>query len=224
MTASNYRQSLSLVLAHEGGYTDHPRDPGGPTNLGVTQRVYDAYRAYRGLKTQSVKLISSTEVADLYAKNYWKLVKGDSLPAGLDYAVFDFAVNSGVSRATRYLQRVIGVEDDGALGLISLTAIERAYKADPIKLITKYCLNRLAFLESLDTFDVFGKGWTRRVVGLKDGAQENDKGVLDYAVMMAKRNQIYTLPVSIGSKPDELGAKAIVPLKDDSFVLASVQS
>src|SRR5690349_19262882 len=101
MSASNFRTSLGLVLAHEGGYVNHPKDPGGATNFGVTQKVYDAFRKYHGLKTQSVKLIATSEVSDIYNRNYWKLCRADSLPCGLDYAVFDFDVNSGVSRAVR---------------------------------------------------------------------------------------------------------------------------
>ncbi len=220
MAASNFRRSLSLVLAHEGGYVNHPRDPGGATNKGVTQAVYDAFRKYHNLKTQSVKDILSSEVSEIYAKNYWKLVRGDSLPCGLDYAVFDFAVNSGVSRAVRYLQRLVGVADDGALGMISLAAIEAAAKADEEKVILQYCANRMAFLKSLGTFSTFGKGWTRRVVGSLPGVQETDSGVVDYAVLMARRDNVIQLPTSIGTRVAEVAAKATAPLKSDTFVEA----
>ncbi len=220
MAASNFRRSLSLVLAHEGGYVNHPRDPGGATNNGVTQAVYDAFRKYHNLKTQSVKEILSSEVSEIYAKNYWKLVRGDSLPCGLDYAVFDFAVNSGVSRAVRYLQRLVGVADDGALGMISLAAIEAATKADEEKLIVQYCANRMAFLKSLGTFDTFGKGWTRRVVGSLPGVQETDSGVVDYAVTMARRDNVIQLPTSIGTRQGEAAGKATAPLKSATFVEA----
>lgn len=217
MAASNFRRSLALVLAHEGGYSNHPADPGGATNFGVTQAVYDAYRRYNHCAVQSVRQISTTEVSELYAKNYWNLIRGDSLPIGLDYAVFDFAVNSGVSRAIRYLQRLVGVTDDGALGMVSLAAIEAAFNHDAELLITKYCANRLAFMESLKTFPIFGKGWTRRVIGMAPGAQDSDGGVLDYAINMVKKADVALLP-----KSSELKAKAVAELKSATFVQSVV--
>lgn len=209
MSASNFRPSLALVLAHEGGYSNHPLDPGGATNFGVTQKVYDAYRNYHGSKLQPVKNIASSEVSDIYNKNYWRLVRGDSLPCGIDYAVFDFAVNSGVSRAVKYLQRLVGVEADGVIGFMSLDAIEKADRANPEKLIAQYCSNRLEFLKQLPSFNTFGLGWTRRVVGYQAGVQKSDTGVVDYATFMAKRESAYILPTAIGGgDPNELNSKA----------------
>jgi hypothetical protein len=217
MSAKNYKPSLSLVLAHEGGYVNHPKDPGGPTNKGVTQRVYDAYRKLHGLAVQSVKLIAADELAELYKKQYWCLVRGDDMPAGLDYAVFDFAVNSGVSRAIRYLQRTVGVNDDAVIGDMTLGAVIAEARKDELGLINRYCANRMAFLRSLGTFPTFGTGWTRRVVGYTPGAQEKDTGVLDYATVMAQRDVAFgagsaatlPLPAEIGSKPGEVPGKAI---------------
>lgn len=220
MTASNYRQSLALVLAHEGGYVNHPSDPGGPTNQGVTQKVYDAYRAYHKLKAQSVKLITSLEVSEIYDKNYWRLVKGDSLPCGLDYAVFDFGVNSGVSRAVRYLQLLAGVEDDGVIGVQTLAAVEKKAAENEEQLILQYCANRVAFLKSLSTFPTFGKGWMRRVVGYTDGVQLDDSGVIDYAIKMARADDIYVMPIEIGTRTDEQAGKAVAPLEPQTFPLA----
>lgn len=211
MSAQNYKPSLALVLAHEGGYVNHPKDPGGATNQGVTQAVYNAYRRVKGFPIQSVKLISGDEVADIYQKQYWKLVRGDSLPAGLDYAVFDFAVNSGVSRAVRYLQRLVGVEDDAVIGNMTLAAIYAAARANEESLIINYCANRMAFLKSLGTFSTFGKGWTRRVIGYSPGYQNNDSGVLDYAISMAKGDLDYTMPTAIGNKLGEIAGKAVAP-------------
>ena len=220
MTASNFRPSLTLTLAYEGGYVNHPRDPGGATNKGVTQAVYDAYRKYNGLKPQSVKLIVNTEVTEIYAKNYWRLVRGDSLPCGFDYAVFDFAVSSGVSRAVRYMQRLVGVADDGVIGLATLTAVEAAARANEEAMIAQYCANRVAFLRSLKTFPTFGKGWMRRVVGTFDGVQVKDSGVIDYATGMAKKDSVYMMPAEIGTKPGEVGGKAVAPLEPETFVEA----
>lgn len=222
MTAQLYKPALTLVLAHEGGFVNHPADPGGPTNKGITQKVYDAYRRVHGLPTQSVKLISSTEVEEIYRLQYWKLIRGDSLPAGLDYAVFDFAVNSGISRAARYLQRLVGVNDDAIIGNGTLDAVYTAAKQNEEALIIGYCANRLQFLKSLGTFPVFGTGWTRRVIGNIPGVQAKDTGVVDAAVFMARNDTTYQLPAEIGSHPGEIAGKAIAPDTDrDVFPVAT---
>jgi lysozyme family protein len=220
MSAGNFRNSLSLVLAHEGGYVNHPKDPGGATNKGITQKVYDAYRTYMRLGMQSVKLIKDSEVSDIYNKNYWKPIKGDSLPCGLDYAVFDFGVNSGVSRAVKYLQRQLGLNQDGVLGLVTLSAVDVAMEKDEEQVIAQYCANRLAFLKSLSTFDTFGKGWTRRVVGYRIGVQSDDMGVLDYATLMARRDNQYLMPREIGKLEGEVAGKAIAPDTPESYIEA----
>lgn len=211
MTAALYKPSLALVLAHEGNFVNHPADPGGPTNKGVTQRVYDAYRKVKGLVSRSVKFIDAIETEEIYRKQYWRMVKGDDLPAGLDYAVFDFAVNSGISRAVKYLQKLVGINADGALGLESMSAIFAAAKADEEALIIKYCANRLAFLKSLPTFPTFGKGWSRRVIGDISGVQSNDSGVIDVAITMANGDSAYMMPLAIGLVTGETPAKAIAP-------------
>lgn len=224
MSASNYKPSLSLVLAHEGGYVNHPKDPGGATNKGVTQAVYDSYRKIKGLPVQSVKLISSDEVGEIYQKQYWRQVKGDDLPTGLDYAVFDFGVNSGVSRAARYLQRLVGVPDDGVIGNQTLSAIYAEARKDEEKLIAAYCANRLAFLKSLATFSTFGVGWTRRVIGYQAGVQKADSGVLDYAIFMARDDATFGLPTEIGKLADEVPGKAIAPPEmKDVFPVATAE-
>jgi lysozyme family protein len=191
MAASNFRPSLSLVLAHEGGYVNHPADPGGATNNGVTQKVYDAYRDYMHLPRQSVKHILDSEVSDIYNKQYWRTIKGDSLPCGIDYAVFDFGVNSGISRAIKYLQRLVGFtgdDIDGVLGMVTLAAVEAKCVENTEACIAQYCANRLVFLRSLRTFPTFGKGWTRRVIGYHVGVQKSDSGVIDYATFMARND------------------------------------
>lgn len=216
MTATNRKLGLSLVLAHEGGYVNHPRDPGGATNQGVTQRVYDAYRTLKGRPRQSVRNMVADEVADIYTRQYWNLVRGDDLPAGLDYAVFDFAVNSGPARAIRYLQSVVGLvgdDIDGLIGMGTLAAVNKAVEKDEEAVITALCDKRLAFVRGLDTFDVFGKGWTRRIVGEKAGAQPGtDKGVIDYAIMLARNDPTFVMPAAIGVVQGEVAAKAMPPI------------
>lgn len=155
---SNFEKALAAVLVHEGGYVNHPRDPGGATNKGVTQAVYDGYRRRQGKPGQSVRLISEAEIGAIYKFQYWDMVRGDDLPSGVDYAVFDFAVNSGVSRAAKYLQRVVGTPQDGVIGVRTLGAIKStAYT------INALCDRRMGFLRTLRIFPTFGRGWTRRV-------------------------------------------------------------
>ncbi|MEI2387627.1 glycoside hydrolase family 108 protein [Breoghania sp. JC706] len=183
MSFQNYRQCLEWVLAYEGGYIDHPKDPGGATNRGVTQRVYTAYRKRLGLSTQSVRHITADEVASIYRSQYWDAIRGDGLPAGVEFAVFDFAVNSGVRRAVKALQRALGIRADGIIGNITLAA---ARAADPESLITAVCKRRMSFLHRLSTFATFGRGWTHRVEGYRARFQPGDTGVLDRAILLAR--------------------------------------
>lgn len=155
---ASYDAALSAVLKHEGGFVNDPKDPGGATNKGVTQAVYDGWRAKHGLVKQTVRSIADPEVASIYRAQYWDAIKGDDLPAGVDYATFDFAVNSGVSRAARFLQAVGGVAQDGIIGPATIGAVTH----DPKHIIGALVDKRLAFLKSLGTFSHFGKGWTAR--------------------------------------------------------------
>ena len=150
---------LEYILKHEGGYVNHPKDPGGATNYGITQEVYNNYLHASGKKSQSVSLISRREVEAIYRVKYWMAIRGDQLPVGWDYAMFDFAVNSGISRAVKMAQLAVGVVDDGIMGDKTMSAIRTA----PPEALDKYISMRQDFLCSLKTFPTFGKGWTRRV-------------------------------------------------------------
>lgn len=212
MAASNYRASLPLVLAHEGGFVDHPKDPGGPTNKGITQKVYNSFRSNKGLAKQSVRLISQAEVDEIYREQYWNLVQGDRLPVGLDYAVFDYSVNSGVSKAVKDLQRCLNIRVDGIVG--EETIRKAAGINDLEGFIVGYCNKRLSFLKSLKTWATFGKGWKRRVDGDFDGFKDGDRGVLDYAVLMVRNvdkpvKEIVPAPAAIGTKPGEENGKGL---------------
>ncbi len=183
----NFDQIMDWLAVYEGGYVNHPRDPGGATNRGVTQRVYDAYRRNKGRPLQSVRHISDGEHDEIYLRQYWQPIRGDDLPDGLDATMFDFAVNSGVSRAARTLQRSLGVTADGIIGEITLSAVyERVNRGALIDLIVDVNNRRMSFLRRLSTFDVFGKGWTRRVVGDQPGVQAGDIGVVDRSVYLAR--------------------------------------
>ena len=164
----NFASSLAAVLVHEGGYVNHARDPGGATNKGVTQTVYDDWRAKQGLEKRSVREIEQSEVAAIYRKQYWDAIRGDDLPSGVDYCVFDFAVNSGVKRAARFLQEALLVSIDGQIGPITLKA---ANDAPAHALCDLICDLRLCFLRSLSIYDTFGRGWTRRVEDVRTKAK-----------------------------------------------------
>lgn len=157
---TNYSTCLAKILQYEGGKVDHPRDPGGRTNQGVTQRVFTAYLSRKGKANRDVYKMVDTERDEIYRKQYWDAVKGDELPGGIDLAVFDIAVNSGPARGVKFLQKALGVKQDGLLGMVT---VETAKKADPAKVVNAICDARLLWLRGLGTFGTFGKGWTRRV-------------------------------------------------------------
>jgi uncharacterized protein (TIGR02594 family) len=159
MTASSYDEALRRVLVHEGGYSNHPSDPGGPTNWGIT--IQDA-RAYwkKEATAADVRSMPVDVAKDIYRSKYWDAMCCDNLPTGVDYAVFDYGVNSGIARAARVLQRLVGAGVDGEIGPDTIAATARA---KPAKLINQICDERLAFLQGLKTWSVFGNGWGRRV-------------------------------------------------------------
>lgn len=189
------------VLRHEGGYVNHPRDPGGATNKGVTQRTYNAYLERVGRPAQSVRNITSSEIARIYRAQYWNVVRGDQLPDGVDYTVYDFAVNSGPSRAAKHLQRAVGVPADGVIGEITLAAVART---DAQAIIERVNASRMAFLRGLRHWGTFGRGWTRRVTEVRSTSLDEARAVGQTAP------QIY--------EPTELEPMAKAP---DSQVLPS---
>jgi lysozyme family protein len=161
-----YNSAITKLLKHEGGYTNHPSDPGGPTNFGITIADYRKYINPAGTASD-VANMHVDEARAIYKAKYWDALKCDELPAGVDYAVFDFGVNSGVSRSAKYLQRIVGVDDDGKIGPKTLAAVG----ADNAKhIIETLCDERLRFLRSLKTWPVFGKGWGRRVTEVRADA------------------------------------------------------
>ena len=155
----NYQHCLEMILHHEGGYVNHPKDPGGETNLGVTKRVYEEWGGQKKMRDLTV-----SDVAPIYKKNYWDRLKGDDLPNGLDLCVFDFAVNAGPGRAAKYLQSMIGTTVDGGIGPNTLRAVGNYVEEVGLQTaIENYQANRQRYYEKLNTFETFGRGWTRRV-------------------------------------------------------------
>lgn len=167
-------QIQAWVLASEGGYVDHPSDPGGATNMGITHRTLAAWRKVPSVTKQAVKDLTRAEALDIYEANYWRTSGADRLPEGLDYAVFDYAVNSGPARAVKDLQRVVGVTDDGIMGAQTLAAVERYGAVRAIEGLTE---RRMAFLRGLTTFGTFGRGWTRRVEDVSAKARKLAVGI-----------------------------------------------
>lgn len=163
---SNFNRSLDMVLKHEGGYSHHSQDPGGMTNLGVTAKVWQEWVGHP-VDEKQMRALTQQNVAPLYKRKYWDACRADELVSGLDYAVFDYAVNSGVGRAAKTLQACVGVTPDGGIGPVTLAAV-KAHNSS--KLIENLCDKRLDFLQSLSTFPTFGKGWERRVNEVKADA------------------------------------------------------
>jgi lysozyme family protein len=160
---SAFEACHAITHQWEKGYANHPRDPGGATMDGVTQRVYDAFRRKEGRPLQPVRRITHEEKLAIYERQYWQAVHGDNLPPGLDLVVYDMAVNSGPSRGIRYLQAALGLKQDGHMGEVTLAALQEAYdRDDDDAVIKRYMDARERFLRSLGTFDVFGKGWMNR--------------------------------------------------------------
>lgn len=159
MASENYDKCLEIILHHEGGYVNHPKDPGGETNLGVTKRVYEEWGGTKDMKDLTVE-----DVAPIYRKNYWDRMKCDDLPNGLDLCLFDFGVNAGTSRSAKFLQKLIGTTVDGGIGPNTIRAtynyIDEVGVDGAVKNFQKA---RQEYYESLGTFETFGRGWTRRV-------------------------------------------------------------
>lgn len=151
-----------ILLKQEGGYVNNARDPGGITNLGVTKAVWEAW-THCPAGEADMRALTPAVVAPLYRVQYWNGIDGDKLHPAVALCVFDFAVNSGVSRAARYLQDIAGVGQDGHIGPATLAALDKWIAANSVAgLVKRYMSARRVFYKSLSTFDVFGKGWLRR--------------------------------------------------------------
>ena len=165
---ANFQRVIPLILSTEGGYVDDPHDPGGATNLGVTIGTAKAL----GLDIDhdgdvdkvDIKLLKPADAAKVYQHFYWDAVEGDLLPSGLDYAVFDFAINSGVRRASEFLQRIIGAKPDGHIGPNTLGLVPAANVG---AVIERLSADRLAYLKRLPNWSRYGGGWGKRVEAVR---------------------------------------------------------
>ncbi len=169
-----FARCLDVVLAQEGGYADHPADPGGATNMGITRKTLARWREvapWWALPKDAVRALDRDEAARIYEAEYWRAVRGDELPAGLDLALFDYAVNSGPARAAKALQAILEVAADGVIGPLTLGALRARIAAEGVAaIIVALCGGRLDFLQRLASFAMFGRGWTRRVAAIRAAA------------------------------------------------------
>ena len=156
VAASRFAGSVVRVLAVEGGYVEHRVDPGGATKHGVTRARLAQHRG-RPVTKAEVRGLTIAEAVAIYRTLYWDALAADELPPGLDHALFDFAVHSGVPRAARALQRTLGVADDGP------ATIAAARQADAMLMLERLCAERRAFMSGLSTWRTFGKGWSARM-------------------------------------------------------------
>lgn len=167
MTACNYEAALARLLAHEGGYSNHPSDPGGPTKFGITIADYRKY-VKPDATPADVRAMTVADAKAIYRARYWDAQRCDELPAGVDYAVFDYGVNSGIGRSGKVLRRMLSLPD--TTHKVSDDVIAAAKRADAKALVAAICDERLRFLKALKTWPVFGKGWGRRVAEVKAAA------------------------------------------------------
>jgi lysozyme family protein len=163
MAHDNKAACMAEIFRHEGGFVNHPKDPGGATNMGITIGTLRDWRR-QPVTVADVRNLTHAEATEIYSKNYWQPVRGDELPHGVDLVTFDPAVNSGVSRGAQWLQRALGVPADGKIGPVT---IEAARKAPAVKTIRKAIEIRAGFLRGLRTWSTFGKGWSRRIADVE---------------------------------------------------------
>lgn len=162
MAKLTFDQAFDRLISHEGGYVNHPNDPGGETNWGISKRSYP---------NLNIKALTRDDAKKIYKTDFWDAVGGDRLPSSVVYQLFDFAVNSGIGTAIRYLQRAIGVADDGHWGPMSQGAAETMGEQDMLFLLNA---ERLDFMTKLKGWDSFGRGWARRIAGnLRYAAKDN---------------------------------------------------
>ncbi|MDB5243774.1 MAG: secretion activator protein [Spirosoma sp.] len=204
--------AISAVLDTEGGFSNHPKDPGGATNLGVTLKVLSAWRD-KACTVADIQALARDEAAAIFGRQYADKVMFNDLPAGLDYAVLDTAVHSGTSRAVKLLQQQLGFSDDavdGIMGEITLAAVRNAGGLGA--LITGYCDARLGFMRTLRNWSTFKNGWTLRV-----------RGVKQTALAMAAGDEV-TQGVRVGElgQAKATGAVSIASTRSGAVALASV--
>lgn len=158
--STNFDAALEHVLQFEGGYVDHPSDPGGATNMGITIGTLADWRGTPVTK-DDVRNLTLQEAGQIYKARYWDVCRCGEMPKGIAFMLFDSAVNHGPHRAIIFLQQAAGVADDGIIGPQTLGAVNGA---DAEQLTEEYAARRMNFYGKLSTFSVFGLGWSRRLM------------------------------------------------------------
>jgi lysozyme family protein len=159
MSASNFLVLINRVLGHEGGYVNNPKDPGGETNWGISKRSYP---------NVSIKELTRNQAIAIYYRDFWLKAHCEEFSDGSAYQLLDSAVNSGINQSIRFMQRALGVADDGVYGPVTLEAMRKTSETDFIML---FIAERLEFMTKLKGWDSFGRGWARRIAqNLRYGA------------------------------------------------------
>ena len=153
----NFDRAFERLIGHEGGYVNHPSDPGGETKFGITRRTAREH-GYTG----SMHELTREEARRIYKSSYWDRAQADAYDAAISFQLFDAAVNHGVGTAIRFLQRAVNVADDGIVGPVTLNAIKSMSVTD---VLARFNAERLEFYTKLSTWPTFGRGWARRIVG-----------------------------------------------------------
>ena len=164
--SSRFEACMPFIFKAEGGYSDNPGDPGGPTNFGITLATLRAYEGDSNLTADDVKKLTPAVAKEIYRTAYWNRMQCGELPVGLDLEVFDFGVNSGPAESVKTLQRLVGVTQDGSVGPITLAAVRQFNVGD---LIGRFAQARLAFYQSLNMPE-FEQGWATRVAQIQTAA------------------------------------------------------
>lgn len=228
MASETLSTALALMFGHEGGYVNAKTDSGGPTKYGITHRTLAAHRGVKSVTAEQVKAMTKAEAEAIYRKSYWVQSGGDLLPAGLDYAAFDYGANSGPSRAVKSLQKVVGVPQDGIVGGQTVDAVNR-YPGGVPALIRAYCDERMRFLRSLGGkrgFSVNGRGWTIRVTGKDPKGQWKDQpGVIGNALRLAAGAKTVVEPTPVaGGKANPADRSVTDIIKQEPSLLVSLLS
>ena len=181
-SSKHFERCLDLVLLQEGGFTCDPQDPGGATNWGITIGELRRWRGDDQVTVEDVKSLTKEQAREIYRANYWNLMKCEDLPPGVDLIVFDMGVNAGPSRSVRMLQKIIGVDDDGAVGPVTITAATTMDAADIIRNMSE---RRLDYYRSLSTWPHFGRGWSNRTNNVMKAALAMVEGGVSRRISLA---------------------------------------
>lgn len=206
MALSSYDEALRCLLAHEGGYTNHPSDHGGPTNFGITIVDYRKYVKPDAVAAD-VRAMKLDDAKAIYRAKYWDAQRCNDLPIGVDYAVFDYGVNSGIGRSGKVLRRVLKLPDNTSV--VNDAVIAAARRADAKALVTAICDERLRFLQSLKTWPVFGGGWGRRVSEVKSISLAMAAGAPSPDLRPSSASGRAVVPVAKGAQQSLAGTIAV---------------